>query len=527
MLLTTSLLRRRSLRSAALRLIAVSLLTLAAITSAAQAPAPSESTTFRSSTRLVLLDVVVTDSNGKPVRGLAQEDFAVLEDRAPQRIAFFDSVQPGADPVTAASRGDKSQSGPPPAAKAELARTILVLDELNSEVTDQAFGRASIEKFLRLHGPRLPQPTSLLLLGQQRLELLQDYTQDANALMQAMHKHHAELPFGLLHAELDGVGERLSRTLWAVRQIAAANSHFAARKNLIWVGPGFPAINPALMLTAEDRKRLQSVISETADLLMQSRAVIYTVDPRGLPVTPTIYSQSLIADTIPNSFTSETSGDLLFEDLAPQTGGKVFRLRNDVDVAIGSSADDGAAYYTLAYYPANRNWDGKFRAVEVTVRRAGLQARTRKGYLAYAEAPLDDNQIDTVLSRAVMNPLTYRGLLVTAAVNGPNPRNFRVEIKVERSGLDWHTLPDGRLRSEVTAVVASVAADDTVRSHKVTELETVTDPKSFTKQPGKPVRFNLPANLVPGTRHIRVVVRDVNNGNIGSYDIPRESLPVR
>ena len=38
------------------------------------------------------------------------------------------------------------------------------------------------------------------------------------------------------------------------------------------------------------------------------------------------------------------SGELVFESIAPETGGKIFRLKNDVDVAIATSSDDGAAY---------------------------------------------------------------------------------------------------------------------------------------------------------------------------------------
>ena len=40
--------------------------------------------TFQSNVRVVLLDVVVTDSNGTPVTGLTQNDFRVFEDDKPQ-----------------------------------------------------------------------------------------------------------------------------------------------------------------------------------------------------------------------------------------------------------------------------------------------------------------------------------------------------------------------------------------------------------------------------------------------------------
>ncbi len=39
--------------------------------------------------RLVVLDVVVTDAHGNPVRGLKPSDFALLEDGVPQKLAAF------------------------------------------------------------------------------------------------------------------------------------------------------------------------------------------------------------------------------------------------------------------------------------------------------------------------------------------------------------------------------------------------------------------------------------------------------
>ena len=53
--------------------------------STSEVPAP----TIRVSTHLVLVDVVVTDKQGKPVTGLHQEDFVVQEKGKNQKVAFF------------------------------------------------------------------------------------------------------------------------------------------------------------------------------------------------------------------------------------------------------------------------------------------------------------------------------------------------------------------------------------------------------------------------------------------------------
>jgi Ca-activated chloride channel family protein len=45
-------------------------------------------------------------------------------------------------------------------------------------------------------------------------------------------------------------------------------------------------------------------------------------------------------------------------------------------------AEELRAVYTVAYYPKNQNFDGKWRSVEVRVKRPGAKVRARPGYYA-------------------------------------------------------------------------------------------------------------------------------------------------
>ena len=51
---------------------------------------PEKDLVFKSVVNRVILDVVVTDSLGKPVHGLTQQDFSLTEDRQSQRVLSFD-----------------------------------------------------------------------------------------------------------------------------------------------------------------------------------------------------------------------------------------------------------------------------------------------------------------------------------------------------------------------------------------------------------------------------------------------------
>src|SRR5215470_13173491 len=57
--------------------------------------------TLKVTTNLVVLDVVATDSKGKPVTDLKPEDFTLLEDDKEQKISIFHLQQPPAAPAEA------------------------------------------------------------------------------------------------------------------------------------------------------------------------------------------------------------------------------------------------------------------------------------------------------------------------------------------------------------------------------------------------------------------------------------------
>jgi hypothetical protein len=103
----------------------------------------------------------------------------------------------------------------------------------------------------------------------------------------------------------------------------------------------------------------------------------------------------------------------------------------------------------------------------------------------------------------------------------------RYLVTIDRHGLEWQTPGNGERRCEITAFTVNVGARDDISSHRVRELESLVDGKHFEDQRDKPVTFELVSQLPPDTRHVKIVVRDMNNGRIGTVDLPREQSPVR
>lgn len=471
-------------------------------------------TTLHAATRLILLDVVVVDKHGKPARTLSKDDFTIQEEGKDQAIASFEAPS-GHAPVQLGenlrSAGDgKAAKQPAANAMVSSALTILVLDELDTMILDQAYARREIRRYLQAHGPRLPEPTALMALEEEHLELLHDYSSDANALQIALQHHRAHLPFRLMTGEgLTASSERLADALEALREIAAANDQFAGRKNVIWIGAGFPSLND-LRAQPADKERLLGFVRETSDLMWKSRLAVYTLDPRGLEV---------VHENI--GLLEPSTSELVFEQLAPETGGRIFRELNDLDTQIAASVEDGDSYYSLSYYPSNREWNGSFRRIRVVMRNPELTARTRNGYYATPDSTPTDKEIDRLLSRAVINPLSYHSLQVQAraSLSGSHPRTAHITVDIDANSLHWEAREAAKHRCEITVVTAGFSLTGKVAAHTVDELEVVVSEKKYTELKKRGMVVNLVMELPPSAVRMRVVARDSTNGNMGTADL--------
>src|ERR1700727_316005 len=111
----------------------VGLFSLSLFSGFAQAPAPATD-------RSIVLDVVVTDKSGKPVAGLQQQDFTLLDNKQPQKLLSFAAVEGGA-----------ATADPP-------VEFILLVDEVNTSFTNVSYERQQVEKFLKRDGGQLDRP---------------------------------------------------------------------------------------------------------------------------------------------------------------------------------------------------------------------------------------------------------------------------------------------------------------------------------------------------------------------------------
>jgi len=139
--------------------------------------------TLNVASRLVLVDVVVTDKAGNPVTGLTKDDFAVYEDKVSQRVVSFESPSSHTLPVGSDNArlnlDDPKSFGQSPV-------TIVVLDELNTHFEDSSFAVRSVRQYLESQPAVLGQPTTLMVVSDNKFHVLQSFTRDRSALLKAL-----------------------------------------------------------------------------------------------------------------------------------------------------------------------------------------------------------------------------------------------------------------------------------------------------------------------------------------------------
>jgi VWFA-related protein len=517
------------------QLAATLLLALLPATTIRAQDAANTSAVFKVKTRIVVLDIVVTDKKGNVVTGLKQDDFKVYEDKQPQTILSFEP--PSAHVMPASPNGQaivNSTADLPKIGDAPV--TIIVLDELNTSFEEMSSARQELAQYLMKQPAVLKQPTALLVVNSTKSVLLHDYTQSRADIVKVLKAHMPQYPWKSedvgsgMEIGKNGAGavERIAQTMSAVIQIANATSGTPGRKNVIWVGVNAPGVS---LLGADEsvKKAMEGGTKRLTQKLLDARITMYYINP-------TRNDSSIVSVTVPQNNpdvatfvdTDPFGSAVDFNKFGPATGGQIFYSRNDISQEIATAIDNGATYYTLTYSPSNKSENAaKYRNIAVRLTNPDLLATTREGY--YPEQTNADNSVNDPtlpatqrqklleldLSTAATSTLPYNGLTVTAQKTS-DPKLWQVSVPAKE--LSWTTQAGGEQKAEVTAM--SVAYDGNTKSinilaHAARELTSIHN--SGDAASGA-VTFQVPVELPDGTKRLRFILRDAVSGHLGTAD---------
>ena len=197
----------------------------------------------------------------------------------------------------------------------------------------------------------------------------------------------------------DYKGYDVSQGLQAVVESLAP---FPGRKTIVFFSEGLP-VSPAMSA------RLDYLI-EAAN---RANVTAYAVDANGLRAKSTtnnlrkeidVFSEErmlqnatgVVRTEQPLTMSFERVEDMLQLDsraglarLSADTGGFLIEGSNNLGAAFKRIDEDSQFHYLLTYSPKKAAFDGKFRAIQVSVRRPGVQVFARKGYRAVQLAAVD------------------------------------------------------------------------------------------------------------------------------------------
>jgi VWFA-related protein len=318
-----------------------------------QSAPPASEATLRINSRAVLVDVLVTDRNGAPVKGLKQDAFTVNEQGKPQTISFFEEHTGVPGPPKEIPKlppdvfSNFSPFPDPPAVN------LLLLDSLNTGMESQQVVHSQALKFLKSAKPGTRMAVFTMGLG---LHFVQGFTDDPTLLLAALknRKNNEVQPSvmiqsqsesnananliammsapapgagggtvaspGMIQGMSDFLGEnqssrtidRVLLTLENLQRLATFLTGFPGRKNVIWFSESFP-----LVIQGGVDPQLKDKFAKTMAMLAAARVAIYPVDSRGVD-TASFYQ----AD---NQLPSSTSKpyQIMGVDSTPSSSGKI------------------------------------------------------------------------------------------------------------------------------------------------------------------------------------------------------------
>jgi VWFA-related protein len=426
----------------------------------------NQPTTLSVSTKLVVVDIVVTDGAGNAVRGLRAEDFHLTENGKTQSILSFEesNAAPKA-PLAPLKLPQNVFSNLQPLADSG-AVNVLLIDALNTPAADQSVVLQQLNSYLTKMVPGTP--LAVFSLGT-TLRLVQGFTGDAATLMAALEnektgsspktthlsdsqqdevedQEHIELMRqmkSILPGSIEGMQQkeastqtyqdtqRIKITLQALQILARYLAQIPTRKNLVWFASTFPV---TLFPDKSERRisdggELSFEIKSTSDLLADSRVAIYPVGARGVEilsgsgdqiggVAPGQASDDAVALNLPSqqTITSENTtsrqGNMrlasgaTMEALAAETGGEAVVSTNDLTGSLAHAIANGSHYYTISYAPTDTAVDGKFRRIEIRDPDRKYRLAYRRGYYALntvQEGGLTKDPLVSLLQRGLPN----------------------------------------------------------------------------------------------------------------------------
>jgi VWFA-related protein len=507
---------------------------------------------IRASVNLVEVDVAVTDRDGKPLKGLRQDQFSIAEDGKDQKISAFDYYD-----VEKIEKAGAAESAPitipiGSVAAAEEVRQqvrdrrmiVLFFDLTSLQPNDLARSTLAAKQFLS------KQMTAADLVGVvafgNQLRVIADFTNDRDLLDRAVDAllpgKEAQLA-ALAAAASTGIDSAVTEETNAAftaddtefnafntdRKLAALESLAGLLRDI----PGKKSVlqfTSGITQTGEDNR---SQLRATTDAANRANISIYTVDSRGLLAEIPGGDASVGA----SSGNAMYSGAAVFQQsgarqdsretlatLASDTGGRSFFDLGDLAQAFRSVQSDTDGYYLVGYYSTNGAHDGRWRTIRVKVAGAsGARVRYRQGYYApkdFGVYTTEDRERQLEEAIRSDTPIVELPIAVeTAYFRLDNKRIFvPISAKLASSALQW-AQKSGRRQVEFD--FAAEVHDSQSGRIAGALRDTITvrlDSARYEETQQNALVYQGGIILPPGNYKLKFLARENESGRIGTFE---------
>jgi VWFA-related protein len=506
--------------------------------------------TFKATTRMVTIDVVARDGKGNSLRDLKSDNFEVFEQIKPRREKYLQTIKAFRATSVAELAGlDPGKPKMTPGVYTNLVTmnrvpvppTIILLDALNTDRTSLMQVRQQLVEMLS----SIPDdvPTAVYLLGR-RLEMLQSFTTDPKLLRATLERTHLASPatgpesspgdpdaasmFPEQSALDRGPGPlmdvvrgfqrdtfflagwvRTQNTIEAVRAIARHAAGYPGRKNLLWVASNFPRGLTQEAASGDIRFSSTGIswndVNDLATALADARIAVYPMHPGGLG------SREI-------DFNNQTA----MQTLADQTGGEICVYQNFLSDCVKKMVDDSSFFYEIAYYPSSGAWQGEFHKVILKSKQPGIHLEYREGYFAHSsEEKVDPKYSETRFEQAACQDVLTSTSVLMVARPFPEPDKVRYFVAIEPGTITFVREADQTEHVRLKVGLCSFdKSGKPLRFLQDTIDERLTD-KQFAEVQSQH-GFARVVSLVPtpGISLVRVLIKDLPTGLMGSVNIP-------